>query len=627
MCGIAGILNCNNAVNSNVLLSMAEVIKHRGPDDSGEFIDANIGLAHRRLSIIDIEDGKQPMQDSSGRYTIVFNGEIYNYLELRQELVQKGYHLRTYSDTEVLLYMLIESGIDCLGRLNGMFAFAFYDKQSGKTILARDHFGIKPLYYISTNEGIVFASEIKSILKHPSVLAETNDGAIYEYLTFQFCLDDRTLFKNIRKLEPAHYMIVESGKVKENKSYWNLNFHVDAHHTEEYFSEKLGFLLQDSIRLQLRSDVPIGAYLSGGLDSSSVTCYAAELLGAPISTFCGGFNDAPEYNETEYARAVSKHAGTLHHEIFPNGKDFVDSLPNLIYHMDEPAAGPGLFPQYFVSKLASENVKVILGGQGGDEIFGGYARYMVGYLEQCIKSAIFEEHEEGKFVVTLDTIIPNLSLLKQYAPLIKKFWSKGVFESMDRRYFQLINRTSDLKDMYSEEFLRGYNEEKTFETYQKMFNAPETSSYFNKMTYFDMRTLLPALLQVEDRMSMSVSLESRVPLLDYRIVELAASMPPTLKFANGQTKNVLKQVVKKRLPKKVFERKDKMGFPVPISLWLKKGIVRDFVMDTMQSKRAQERGMFSKGKVETMLNSVQPFGRQLWGALCLELWHKEFIDS
>lgn len=627
MCGIAGVLNRDKPVDKTVLDSMGAAIAHRGPDDHGEYLQGSVGLVHRRLSIIDVENGHQPMWDKDRRYVIVFNGEIYNYLELRQELIQAGYALQTSSDTEVLLYSFIRDGAGCLKKLIGMFAFAVHDTKTQKTFLARDHFGIKPLYYATTGEGFIFGSEIKALLKYPGLSAQPNKGALYEYLTFQFCLDDRTLFDGIRKLEPAHYLVVLKGAIVERASYWRLNFEVDTHHTEEYFIDRLGFLLQDSIRLQLRSDVPLGAYLSGGLDSSAVACYASRALKSSIATFTGGFRESGNYDETAYAKAVSAFASTTYHEIFPSRDDFVSTIGNLVYHMDEPAAGPGLFPQYFVSKLASQHVKVVLGGQGGDEIFGGYARYMVGYLEQCLKAAIFEKQEEGRFVVKLDTIIPNLPMLKDYVPLIKRFWSKGLFEDMDRRYFNLINRLSDLPGLYSEDFLAGYAPEKTFETFQSMFNAPETKSYFNKMTYFDLRTLLPALLQVEDRMSMAVSLESRVPLLDHRIVELVASMPPTLKFANGQTKHVFKQVVAPLIPDVINRRKDKMGFPVPLSDWLRQGVVRDFVHDVLTSSRARERGLLSQKRVDTILSQELPFERQVWGALCLELWFTRFIDA
>jgi len=627
MCGIAGILNKDKPVDQSIIENMGRVIAHRGPDDSGNYVEGTIGLAHRRLSIIDVATGHQPMWDHDHRYVIVFNGEIYNYLELRQELVSAGYPLKTTSDTEVLLYAFIRDGAACLKKLIGMFAFAVHDTKTGKTFLARDHFGVKPLYYAMTDEGLIFASEIKALLQHPKFKARPNQGALYEYLTFQFCLDDRTLFEGVRKVEPAQYIVVQKGQIIERAYFWRVNFEVDTHHTEEYFLDRLSFLLQDSIRLQLRSDVPLGAYLSGGLDSSAVVCYATKFLGKPISTFTGGFREDPRYDETAYAKAVAEATGAQYHEIFPGCQDFIDQIGNLIYHMDEPAAGPGLFPQYFVSKLASKNVKVVLGGQGGDEIFGGYARYMVGYLEQCIKAAIFEKQEEGRFLVKLDTIVPNLPLLKEYVPLLKKFWSKGLFEDMDRRYFSLINRLTDLPGLYSEDFLSEYAPEKAFETFQCMFNAPETKSYFNKMTYFDMRTLLPALLQVEDRMSMAVSLESRVPLLDHRIVELVASMPPTMKFANGQTKHVFKQVVGPLLPEKILKRKDKMGFPVPLSEWLKKGPGRDFVLGVLTSKKAKERGILSQVRVEEMLTKALPFERQVWGALCLELWFERFMDA
>ncbi len=626
MCGIAGIFNIDDDVKPQILKDMAETINHRGPDASGEFIRGKTGVAHKRLSIIDIQSGQQPMWDKEHRYIIVFNGEIYNYLELRQELVQAGCALVTHSDTEVLLNLYIIHGPACLQRCIGMFAFAIYDIKEQTAFLAVDRFGIKPLYYIESKDGFLFASEIKALLKHPAVKAGVNSGAMYEYLTFQFFLYDRTLFHGIRKLEPGTFLIIKNGKIERKSIYWELKFDIDSHHTEDYFIEKLGFLLQDSVRLQLRSDVPVGAYLSGGLDSSAITCYASQLLGTPISTFTGGFKESDQYDESGYARIVSEAEKTLHHEVFPTAQDFVDIIGKLIYFMDQPAAGPGLFPQYFVSKMASQNVKVVLGGQGGDEIFGGYARYLVAYLEQCLKSAIYEQHEEGRFVVTLGTIIPNLSLLKNYVPLIKNFWSNGIFEPMDKRYFQLINRLKGNAKLFSPDFLKSYDESKSFETFAALFNQPETKSYFNKMTCFDMRTLLPALLQVEDRMSMAVSLESRVPLLDHRIVELVASMPPTLKFAEGKTKQVFRQVVKDRVPPAILNRKDKMGFPVPLSEWFKAGVVRDFVLDTLLSDKSKNRGLLNQSEITNYLEQEKPFDRGLWGALCLELWYQNFID-
>jgi asparagine synthase (glutamine-hydrolysing) len=294
--------------------------------------------------------------------------------------------------------------------------------------------------------------------------------------------------------------------------------------------------------------------------------------------------------------------------------------------MDEPVAGPGLFPQYRVSAMAATQVKVVLGGQGGDEIFGGYARYLVGYLEQALKGAIFETQEEGRHIVTLASIIPNLALLREYQPLMQQFWRDGLFEAMDARYFRLIDRSPDLHQILSPEAAARFDRGAVFERFQRTFNHPDTRSYLNKMTHFDMKTLLPALLHVEDRVSMAVSLESRVPLLDTRIVDLVTSMPPAIKFRGGRTKHALRQAVSGHIPEVVLRRKDKMGFPVPLSQWMRAGPVREFVADTLLSRRSRDRGIFNRAALERLIDREAAFGRQLWGVLCLELWHTSFID-
>jgi len=345
-----------------------------------------------------------------------------------------------------------------------------------------------------------------------------------------------------------------------------------------------------------------------------------------MAMFHGRFSEGADYDESEYAKVVSESTQGIYYEAVPTAQEFVDSVPDLIYMLDEPLAGPGLFPQFAVSKMAQRHVKVILGGQGGDEIFGGYARYLVGYLEQAIKGAIFETKEEGKHLVTLDSIIPQLTLLKQYQPLLSHFWSKGLFEPMDKRYFHLIDRSQGMNEILSPDMLADFDKEELFADFQKVFNHPDTESYINKMTHFDQKTLLPALLQIEDRVSMAVSLESRVPLLDTRLVDLVTTMPPPLKFQGGQAKHMLKKSIRSLLPEKVLNRKDKMGFPVPLREWMQGGVVRDFVGDILLSKCSLQRGIFKPSSLQNMMNNQGVGGRQLWGALSLELWHQRFID-
>lgn len=626
MCGFIGVVNKNgDRVNSILLREMAAAIHHRGPDEEGSLAEGNIGFFHKRLSIIDLSSGQQPMTFEG--CTIVFNGEIYNYIELRQELISKGHQFQTSSDTEVILHLYSQYGNECVNMLNGMFAFIIYDRRKMNLLVARDHFGIKPLYFYSNNNILVFGSEIKGILVHPDIPSEPDMESLHEYLTFQFIMGEKTMFRNIHKVQPGHYMVfdLKSWDIQSVK-YWTPDFQVDNYHTEEYFVSELRNRLEETIKQQLRSDVPVGTYLSGGLDSSLVTILSSKILGKSTKAFSGAFREGPEFNELEYARVAAKEAQAELFEIFPTEQEFIDLMPKLIYHLDEPVAGPGLFPQYIVSKFASQHVKVILGGQGGDEIFGGYARYMVAYLEQALKGAINETNEEGEHIVSLASIIPNLPTLKSYLPMMRSFWKADAFEPMDVRYFNLINRIGSAKDFLHPDFLQERHEKNLFPKFSFFFNNPDTKSYYNKMTHFDMLSSLPGLLQVEDRVSMAVSIESRVPLLDRRIVDLISQIPVGMKFKGCETKYLLKKSIKDLMPERILNRKDKMGFPVPLQIW-SKGKAKDFIMDTLVSKKSRERGILDVRKVEKLINSEEPFGRGLWGMLSLELWHNQFIDK
>jgi asparagine synthase (glutamine-hydrolysing) len=628
MCGIGGVIGqaLGAARRREVVERMMQRLVHRGPDDAGLFESAMFTLGHRRLAIIDVETGHQPMLSADGRYALTFNGEIYNYLELREELRRDGALFRTHSDTEVLLESLIREGASALQRLNGMFAFAFVDTHKNEWLLVRDPLGIKPLYYAALEDEIVFASEVKAILAHPRIRAEADWQSLQQYLTFQFCIADRTLFRGISKLEPGCFAEGCGPNLSRVVRYWDTRYDVDEGRSESGFVEELRHLLDDAARLQLRSDVPVGAHLSGGLDSTAIALAAARQAKEPMKVFHGTFAEGPHYDESSYARIAADAAAADMILIRPSAKQFVEDMPKLIHAMDEPAAGPGLFPQYRVSKHAAEHVKVVLGGQGGDEIFGGYARYLVGYLEQALKGAIFGTQEEGRHIVTLSSILPNLSILREYQPLMQQFWRDGLFGEMDARYFRLLDRTPDLDGLLTPDAISGFDREALYAQFQRIFNHPETKSYFNKMTHFDLKTLLPALLHVEDRVSMAVSLESRVPLLDTRIVDLVTSMPPRIKFSGGRAKHALREAVGARIPKAIAERQDKMGFPVPLREWMQAGPVRDFVCDVVLSKRARERGLFDHAMVERLVNREQTFGRQLWGVLCAELWHNVYID-
>ena len=565
------------------------------------------------------------MQTSNKDYTIVFNGEIYNYIELQKVLSKDGISLQTNSDTEVLLYMYQIYGEKMLQQLNGMFAFAIYDKKKDIVFAARDHFGIKPFYYFEKDGIFAFSSEIKALFKIPEIKTQVDEKSLNEYLTFQFVLKKHTLFKNIFKLEPGTFLMIRKGEIIEKKRYWTTDFTFKEVKSEEQYSEELLALLQRSMSLQMRSDVPVGAYLSGGLDSSAVTMLASKNISEPLNTYTGAFAESKDFDETEFAKIAAKASNAKQYIIYPKHTDFIDYFEKIVYMMDEPAAGPGVFPQFMVSKLASEHVKVVLGGQGGDEIFGGYARYAVAYLEQCLKGAIFETQEKGQHIVTLNSIIKNLPVLKQYIPLLKKQFSSGLFEPMDRRYFQLIDRSPNLKNIYREELLKSRDENALFNKFSQIFNRADTLSYFNKMTHFDMETLLPSLLHVEDRASMTFSIESRVPLLDKNIVELASKIPSPMKFAGGKTKYMLIKALENIVPKKIIERKDKMGFPVPLNQWIS-GPLKDYCMDLLTDQTAKNRGLLKTEAIEKQINNEGKFSRELWGALNLEVWHRKFID-
>ena len=625
MCGITGIINLDGQpVDADALRTMAAVLRHRGPDDEGMLIEGPVGLYHLRLSIIDLATGHQPM--TAGPATIVYNGEIYNYLELRAELEALGRTFLTSSDTEVILHSYLQWGPGCVRRFNGMFAFLLYDRARREVLAARDHFGIKPLYLYRKGSRLLFASEIKALLQSPAVPSRVDCVALRDYLTFQFVLGSQTLFEGIQKLAPAHYQVIslDSGATRTVR-YWEPSFAVDTAKSKTAFIEELRHLLEDAIRLQMRSDVPVGAYLSGGMDSSLVTILASRHVSGGVKSFTGAFREGPEFDETGYAREVAGHSGSQLFEVYPTPQDFMDLMPRLIYHMDEPVAGPGLFPQYMVTRRGAREVKVLLGGQGGDEVFGGYARYVVAYLEQALKGAIFENNEEGEHIVSLHSILPNLPYLRAYTPMMEQFWRQGLFAPMDQRYFRLLDRLAGAVGLFTEDFRRSFRQDEIFQRFQQVFNRPGTESYYNRMTNFDMETNLPALLHVEDRVSMANSVESRVPLLDRRIVDLISSAPPALKFQGGEMKHILKQSVRDLIPPRIMERKDKMGFPVPLHLW-SKGACREFFRDHLLDDRARQRGIFDPAEVEKLMVYERPFSRRLWGMLCLELWHREFID-
>jgi asparagine synthase (glutamine-hydrolysing) len=625
MCGIGGAVSLSltplrNAQGTVDLMN--DLLRHRGPDGEATWVHDHevAAFAHRRLAIIDLDSGDQPMTDGGGNW-VTHNGEIYNYIELRGLLGKDRFH--TSSDTEVILRAYRQWGEDCLERLRGMFSFALWDEETQTLFCARDRFGIKPLYYTVVDGVLYFASEVKGLLPFlPQV--ETDLDGLADYLTFQFPLAGKTLFRGVQELLPGHFLRVRNGTV-ETQRYWEVYFEPDFDHTADFYERRVQELLADSISFHLRADVPIGSYLSGGLDSSIVASLASTTHGPGMLGFTGRFA-MPGYDESRFARSVAEDRGFELHEVEIGPDDFVDRIGEVVYHLDYPVAGPGSFPQFMVSELAARHHKVVLGGQGGDEIFGGYVRYLIAYFEQCIKGAIEGTMHTGNFVVTYESIIPNLQTLREYKPLLREFWRDGLFEDLDARYFRLIDRAPGLGDEIDWSLLGEYS---PFETFREIFHGPNVKkeSYFDTMTHFDFKTLLPALLQVEDRVSMAHGLESRVPLLDHPLVELAATMPADVKFKDGHLKHVLKTAFAQVLPDPVRSRRDKMGFPVPLQEWIGRGgPVRDFVVDTLSSEAAAGRDLVDNAKVLAKLDQEPRFGRKVWGLLSLELWQQAFHD-
>ncbi|MBN8942083.1 MAG: asparagine synthase (glutamine-hydrolyzing) [Rhizobiales bacterium] len=625
MCGIAGAASLARkpiARLGRTLAAMSNLIAHRGPDGHGFWHAPGdiCGLAHRRLAIIDLTaSGHQPMRGNNGS-VICYNGEIYNYIELRENLA-KGWTFKTQSDTEAVLAAYARWGTGCLDHLRGMFAFALWDED--RLFAARDRFGIKPFYYTVVDGVFYFASEMKALLPVLPDIA-TDPDALAEYMTFQYTIGEKTLFKGIQSLLPGHALTVENGEVRVFR-YWDVHYDIDWDHTPQWFGNEMRDRLADSVKVHLRSDVPVGAYISGGIDSSLIGIMAAREEASGKIGFHGKFTEFPGYDESAYAEAACRMGHIDLHQIDITAKDFRDNIEKVIYHLDTPVAGPGSFPQYMVAELASRHVKVVLGGQGGDEIFGGYARYLIAYLEQALKASIDGTQRSGNFVVTPESIIPHLTVLQEYKPLIRQLFSKGLFGELDARYFRLIDRSADMADEVDWSAL---DRESVFARFQGVFNSERNvrkEAYFDSMTHFDFKCLLPGLLQVEDRMSMAHGLESRVPLLDHSVVEFAATIPADVKFKGGQMKHFIKSTFDGDLPVELMQRRDKMGFPVPLKEWFA-GELHDMVTDIFLTQKNRHREFFNSEAILANFDKAERFSRKAWGLMSLELWHQLFHD-
>lgn len=627
MCGIAAIVDLQrrpDSVTRAKLSTMSSLIAHRGPDGEGLWLSPrrDAGMAHRRLAIIDLSDAARQPMSAANAMTITLNGEIYNFLELRSEL-EGNWAFRSHSDTECILAGYERWGSGVVDHLRGMFSFALWDERNRRLFCARDRFGIKPFYYAVVDGTFYCASEAKALLPFlPDI--DTEPQALAEYLTFQYTIGEHTLFKGVNVLMPGHVLMVEDGNIKIWR-YWDVQYEIDYDHSQAYFERHLAELLDDSVRMHLRSDVPVGAYVSGGIDSSLVGLLAAKREMSSRKLFNGRFTQFSGYDESEYAKLVADRMdGDLYIADITH-EDFRTNIRDVIYYLDFPVAGPGAFPQYMVSKLASQHVKVVLGGQGGDEIFGGYARYLLAYFEQCIKAAIDGSYKNGNYVVTIESIVPNLGLLREYKPLMKEYWREGLFGPLDERYFRLINRATDMDGEidWAALDLKG-----VFGRYESIFNNTANvrkEAYLDSMTHFDFKCLLPALLHVEDRMSMAHGLESRVPLLDHALVEFIATVPADVKFSGGRMKHLLKTAFADVIPPEIVNRRDKMGFPVPLKEWFG-GELRGMMIELFTNLKERHRPYINADAVLSNFDKVGQFSRKTWGLLSLELWHQAFHD-
>jgi len=628
MCGVAGVVALSSSLprsHRRYQRIFDHLLSHRGPDGRGIWSNSSnrVLLTHYRLAIIDVSHvADQPMANSRG-VVITYNGEIYNYRELREAARQWGYTFRTASDTESILATYEKHGVGALSQLRGMFAFALWDESNKKLLLARDRFGIKPLYYCIVEGELFFASEIKALLPFlPAVT--TNASALAEYLTFQYTISSQTMFEDIFEVPPGHYVEVQNGVVTTTR-YWDVSYEVNFGKPATYFESELRERVHDSVTMHLRSDVEVGAYVSGGLDSSLIYSIASDQTRTGLKAFHGRFSGYDGFDESRYAfDVVEARQGSLEVRDI-SAQDFIDNIAKVIYYLDQPVAGPGSFPQFMVSELASKHVKVVLGGQGGDEIFGGYARYLIAYFEQCIKAAIDGNYRNGNYVVTIESIIPNLGVLQEYKPLIQEFWRDGLFGPLDQRFLRLIDRSHDMRD---EVDWKQLDITAVYGRFYEIFNNRNNvgkEAYFDSMTHFEFKTLLPALLHVEDRMSMAHGLESRVPFLDHPLVEFAATVPADVKFKDGRLKHLLRSTFGNDVPVSVMNRRDKLGFPVPLSTWFS-GELKDFFFDTIASMESRNRPGLNPDAIRKNFESTGKFSRKTWALMSLELWHQQFHD-
>lgn len=620
MCGIAGFVSKDRSMNvgRGLIADMCAAIRHRGPDDTGIWAEGNVGFGMTRLSIIDLEGGHQPIHNEDKTVWIVFNGEIYNYPELRASLLKRGHVFYTSSDTETIVHLYEEYGRECVSHLRGMFAFAIWDKKRDELFIARDRLGIKPLYYYLDEGRLIFGSEIKSILRC-GIPTGVHYPSLVDYFFYGYVPDPDSMFEGVRKLPPGHSLTYKGGKA-ETRQYWDVKYEVGEPGTEEFYVDRLLEILDEAVRIHLISDVPLGAFLSGGIDSSVVAALMSRHMKEPVKTFSIGFK-SQKFNELPYARMVAEKYNTEHHEeiVEPDAKAVIEDL---VRQFDEPFADSSAIPTYYVSRMARKHVKVVLTGDGGDELFGGYTHYLTSPITRHT-SWIPEVIKKGLFL--------NMSrVLPEWSPGINTLRHISCSES--ERFVKKYSRGMSLLhgEIFSEELGKKAGSTDPSPALLRHLDKVRGRDPVTKLQYLDTKMYLPSdILTKVDRMSMMVSLEARVPILDHRLVEFAATIPPELKVRGMDTKYIFKKAAERLLPKEVIHR-PKQGFAVPINEWIK-GEWAGMSEDLLLGQRALSRNNFNPKFLGRIMNEHR-WGRRdhshiIWTLMVLELWFREMIDG
>jgi asparagine synthase (glutamine-hydrolysing) len=605
---------------------MLDSIRHRGPDDEGLYAEPGVGLGHRRLSIIDLNAGHQPLCNEDGTVWIVFNGEIYNFHELRLFLLSKGHVFKTQTDTEVIVHLYEEVGPRCLEELRGMFAFAIWDANTRTLFIARDRVGIKPLYYYLSNESLVFGSEIKAILADPSVSRQLSPEMIDRFFTFLYLPGEDTLLKGVQKLAPGCYAVLRNGKFKIHQ-YWDISFSKPFETSSAKKAEaELLDLLAEAVELHMIADVPVGVLLSGGVDSTAVLSLAAERTDKEISTYTVGFSEPGITDERPYARLAAEAYGARHHELTISAADFATFLPRYVWHMEEPVCEPPAIALYYVSLLAQNDVKVLLSGEGGDEAFAGYGIYRnLVWLERAKRIPSLFLGGAARAAAAVTSLYP-LPAVARYLPLMSAQFPSYYYSRTSNPF---CYSGGSLGDLYSPDFAAAIDREHSLEPVRKLWACGENDSVLDRMLFIDTKTWLPDDLLIKaDKMTMANSVELRVPLLDHKVLEFAAALPSNLKIRGFRTKYLAKKALGSRVPKAILDR-PKVGFPVPYDSWLRKDL-RGLVHDLLFDRSTTNRGHFDTRAVGRLVDRNEKAGgysKEIFCLMTLELWQRSFLAA